>query len=241
LALPVLLASCTFAPPLIEGTIIDRYKRFFADIKLPSGKVVTAHTPNTGSMKTCWEPGWPALISKSDNPKRKLQYTLEMTNNGSSWIGVHTGRPNKLVKNFIAEKQIPELREYDEIQAEVTVGESRLDLVLTGEGLPNCFIEIKNVTMKGDTNLAVFPDAVSSRGLKHLQELIHLKSEGHRAVMFYLVQREDVSCFSPAFNIDPEYSFWLGEAMNAGVEVLVYQCRLNNQEIGLKGRLPIKL
>jgi sugar fermentation stimulation protein A len=222
-----------FTQPLTEGKILSRYKRFFADIELENGEVVTAHTPNTGSMKTCWEPGWKALISHHDDPKRKLKYTLEMTHNGQSWIGVHTGRPNYIVYEAIDQGLIPELLGYEKIRKEVTIGNSRIDLCLDRAD-EKCYVEVKNVTLKGEDHwqgCALFPDGVSDRGLKHLHELIDIKKSGQRAVMFFLVQREDVNEFQPAYEIDPAYADALIQAQDSGVEILIYQCQLNDKEI----------
>lgn len=225
---------------LIQGKILKRYKRFFADIELPSGEVVVAHTPNTGSMKTCWEPGWPALISPSDNPKRKLKYTLEMTHNGDTWIGVHTGHPNKIVFDAISSGKIPKLDGYDKHRREVKIGDSRIDILCENDD-EKCYVEVKNVTLKAEGKLALFPDAVSTRGQKHLKELIELKRQGIRACMFYLVQREDVDAFSPARDIDPEYARLLAEAVKSGVEVFAYKCQLNQSEIEISSPVITKI
>lgn len=149
-----------FEYPTLEGKIVKRYKRFFADIELDSGEIVTAHTPNTGSMKTCWEPGWKAFISHNDNPKRKLKYTLEMTHNGKSWIGVNTSRPNHIAKEAIEKGVVEELQGYQSIKPEHKVGNSRIDLLLYDGELKSpekcCYVEIKNVTLKGEGTLALF-------------------------------------------------------------------------------------
>jgi sugar fermentation stimulation protein A len=228
-----------FSQPLQEGKILKRYKRFFADIQL-NNEIVVAHVPNTGSMKTCWEPGWKALVSFHDDPKRKLKYTLEMTSNGKSWIGVNTSWPNKLAQEAISSGHIKELLGYSTITPEKTIGESRIDLYLTGEGKKDCYVEIKNVTL-AQNQIALFPDAVSERGQKHLRELTHLSKSGHRACMLFIVQREDVTSFKPADAIDPEYGKLLREAAKAGVEILVYQCHLDVKGISLSKSLPYDL
>ncbi|MBL7664366.1 MAG: DNA/RNA nuclease SfsA [Bacteriovoracaceae bacterium] len=225
---------------LFSGKIINRYKRFFADIELPDGKIITAHTPNTGSMKTCWQPGWQALLSHSDNPKRKLAYTLEFLSNNETWIGVNTSRTNHIVEHFLQTKQIPELKKYSEIKREVKFGASRIDFCLSNGAEELCYIEVKNVTLKSAENMAAFPDAVSTRAQKHLGELIKLKKQGHRAIIFFLVQREDVKAFTPALEIDPNYATWLKLAEQAGVEILIYQTALKGNNISLKGKLPLK-
>ncbi len=224
---------------LIEATILKRYKRFLSDIELKSGEIVCAHVPNTGSMTSCWEPGWKAYLTHSDDPKRKLKYTLELTHNGESLISINTGMTNKLVKEALDNKVIKELSAYSEIKAEQKVLDSRLDFFLTNENLPDAYVEVKNVTLKQDSNRALFPDAVSTRGQKHLKDLIELKSMGHRAVMLYVVNRTDVKSFEPAIEIDPTYSKLLLEAKKAGVEILAYQSEITIEEIKIKK--PIKV
>ena len=238
-----------FLAPLTEGKIIKRYKRFLADIELPNGEVITAHTANTGSMKTCWEPGWKALISFHDNPKRKLKYSLEMTYNGQTWIGINTSLPNKLAKEAIENGLIKELKGYPFIKPEVKTGDSRIDLLLSKEKealskRDQCFVEIKNVTLKGDNHqnkAALFPDAVSTRGQKHIQELIKLHKEGYNAALLFIVQREDVDYFTPAEKIDPVYSSLLKDAVAEGVLVLAYKCAMSKNEIVVNKRIPVKL
>lgn len=217
---------------LVPGKILKRYKRFLADIELESGEVITAHTANTGSMRSCWEPGWNVLVSYHDDPKRKLKYSLQMTNNGQSWIGVNTSIPNKLAVEAFENGVIKEFSDYDHVRPEVKVGKSRIDLLLS-KGDKKCFVEIKNVTLKDAENSCSFPDAVSTRGQKHLQELMDLMDENTSAAMLYIVQREDVKVFHPAEDIDPEYARLLKEAHKKGVQILVYQCRLTPQEIVL--------
>ena len=237
-----------FSTPLIKGKIIKRYKRFLADVELKSGEVITAHIANTGSMKTCWEPGWKVLMSFHDNPKRKLKYSLEMIHNGETWIGINTSLPNKLAKEAIEKGTIKELLGHPSIRAEVKTGKSRLDLLLS-QGRENepkstqCFVEIKNVTLRGDERpfKAYFPDAKSERAQKHVSELIRLKKEGYQAALLFIVQREDVQSFSPAKDIDPIYSELLKEAKRKNVKILAYQCSLSEQEICVKKPLPVEL
>jgi sugar fermentation stimulation protein A len=226
--------------PLTEAILIKRYKRFLADIKL-GDDIFTAHVPNTGSMTSCWEPNWKCALSKSDNPKRKMPHTLELIHNGKTWIGVNTGNANKLVHHWLKESLIPDLRGYELIQPEKKIGDSRIDFFLQGhETLPPCYIEVKNVTLKLD-EVAQFPDAVSVRGQKHLRELIELKEQGYRAAMFYVVQREDVASMRPAHAIDSKYGQLLKEAHAAGVEIFVYQCRMDINGITLGKSLPFHL
>lgn len=226
-----------FNSPLISGTVLKRYKRFFVDVRLADGSIVTAHCPNTGSMKTCIDTDWPCLLSYHNNPKRKLKYGLELTSNGTTWIGVNTHLPNNLVKESIKNQEIPELRGYPNIQSEFKLENSRIDLLLSNDK-QKCFVEIKNVTLIGNNQEALFPDAITERGKKHLDELISLKKSGHRTCMFFLVQREDVNSFRPAHEIDSEYSQKLLHAHAIGVEILVYQASLTPEGIKIKGALP---
>jgi sugar fermentation stimulation protein A len=226
---------------LIKATIIKRYKRFLADVVLESGEQVTVHVPNTGSMKTCWEEHWPVLLSESSNPDRKLKYTLEMLHNGKTWIGVNTQNPQKLAIEALEKKVIPELMSFPIIQSEVKISkETRIDLVLSNE-TQKCFVEIKNVTLLGDARKALFPDAVSERGTKHLKELIELKKQGHACAMLYIIQREDVDSFAPAKTIDPVYAQHLKMAHDAGVLILPYQCELSETEIKISKIIPFLL
>ncbi|MCP4914969.1 MAG: DNA/RNA nuclease SfsA [Oligoflexia bacterium] len=230
-----------FENKLIKGKILKRYKRFLADIELEDGEVVVAHTANTGSMKTCWEPGWKVLCSYHDNPKRKLKYSLEMTNNGNTWIGVNTSLPNKLAMEAIANGTIKELDGYETIKPEAKIGQSRIDILLKDGPTEQCYVEVKNVTMLGEDETGIFPDSVSTRGQKHLRELTDLVGQGIRACMLYVVQREDVNSFSPADEIDPEYGELLRAAAKAGVEILAYQCKLTPSKIELLTPIKVKL
>jgi sugar fermentation stimulation protein A len=226
--------------PLTEAILLKRYKRFLADIKL-AGEDLTVHVPNTGSMQSCWEPNWKCAVSKSDNPKRKMPHTLELVWSGESWIGVNTANANKLVKLWLERREIPELSGYRTIQPEKKTGDSRIDFFLDHHPeLPSCYVEVKNVTLKLD-GIAQFPDSVSERGQKHLRELMELKKQGHRAVMLFVVQREDVSRFMPARAIDPVYGQLLEEAHESGVEILVYQCKMSLSELKLGAFLPFEL
>ncbi len=226
--------------PLSEAILLKRYKRFLADIEL-NGEQFTVHVPNTGSMQSCWEPNWKCAVSKSENPNRKLGHTLELIWNGESWIGVNTANANKLVKLWLERNEIPELAGYSELYPEKKINESRIDFYQDGHPtLPPCYIEVKNVTLKLD-HVAQFPDSVSVRGQKHLRELMELKKMGFRAVMLFVVQREDVSLFRPASGIDPVYGRLLKEAKEAGVEILVYQCKMDLSELKLGAPLPFEL
>lgn len=231
-----------FKEKLIKGTILKRYKRFLTDIELENGEIIVAHSANTGSMKTCWEPGWPVLLSYHDNPKRKLKYSLEMTHNKKSWICVNTSLPNHLAKEAIENGTIKELQGYQNLRMEVKTGKSRIDIKLDNGSDDECFVEVKNVTLiSDDQQTALFPDAVSTRGQKHLKELIELRLNGIRSCMLFVINREDVTQFSPAKAIDPEYAQLLKEAKKVGVEILAYQAELGPKEIKLKKPLRIVL
>lgn len=231
-----------FQYPTKSGIIHKRYKRFLSDIELDDGELINAHVPNTGSMKTCWEPDWKVLVTHNNDPKRKLKYTLEMTHNGDSWICVNTGMTNKLVKEALENNVISELLGYENIKPEKKVLDSRIDFFLSENSeKEDCYVEVKNVTLKGEGKLALFPDSVSTRGQKHLKDLIQLKKDGFRSVMLYVVNRQDVSEFSPAADIDPTYASLLKEASENGVEILAYQCELSESEIILKHKLKVTL
>jgi sugar fermentation stimulation protein A len=235
------------------GKILKRYKRFFADVELDNGELITAHTPNTGSMKTCWEPGWKAMVTFHDNPKRKLKYTLEMTHNGKTWIGVNTSKTNHIAKEAIEKGLIPELNGFSKLSTEKKIGKSRIDLHLEYENAENpeepheCYVEVKNVTLSSDVNeelqknLALFPDAITTRGQKHLEELIDIVKSGKRAAMLYVVQREDMQAFSPADLIDHEYGRLLRKAKDNGVEILVYQCKVSPDQVQISHSIPLIL
>jgi sugar fermentation stimulation protein A len=239
--LPSLITtSMRFPSSLVHGTLVQRYKRFLADVQLPDGATVIAHCTNTGSMTGCKTPGSAVYISRCDNPHRRLAYTWEMIRINGGWVGINTLHPNRLVAEGIQTGAIGELQGYTSVRREVCTREgTRLDLCLEGaSGL--CFVEVKNVTLAID-GAAAFPDAVSARGTKHLKELIRLKRKGHRAAVVFVVQREDCDSFRPADEIDAEYGRWLRRARRAGVEVLPYQASVTPQEIVLTTRLKSKL
>jgi sugar fermentation stimulation protein A len=228
-------------PVLIPGVLMKRYKRFLADVQLNDGSVVTAHCPNSGTMKACSESGRPVYLSFHDNPKRKLKYTWELIEMPDSLVGVNTLVPNRLVKKSIEDNCVDELINYDQVRAEVKVGtNSRLDLLLRRENGERCFVEVKNCTLVEDKT-AYFPDAVTDRGRKHLKELQSLISRGNRCVMFYLIQRMDAERFKPADHIDPAYGTALRKACDKGVEILVYDVKINLKEIRLHCRIPWEL
>jgi sugar fermentation stimulation protein A len=229
-----------FSSKLIRGILIQRYQRFLADVRLPSGEIVTAHCTNTGSMIGCKEPGSVVYISRSDKEGRRLLYTWEIVGVGRTWVGINTMFPNRLVAEAIANGAIPELKGYDNIRREVVTRQgTRLDLCLEGV-IGSCFVEVKNVTLAVD-GVAAFPDAVSERGTKHLKELMWLRRKGHRAALVFVIQRNDCTVFRPADEIDAVYGRWLRRAVKAGVETLPYMATVTPKEIILKERLPIRL
>ena len=225
-------------PSLASGKLIKRYKRFLVDIDM-GDDVVTAHCPNSGSMKGLIDPGTPVWISKSLNIKRKLPYTLEIVKAGGAMVGVNTQRPNQIVKNALQKKYISQLSDYNTILSEVRYGQnSRIDLLLKEKGLPDAYVEVKNVTLKeGDS--ALFPDAVTARGTKHLRELIEVCKSGKRAIMFYLVQRQDCTSFGIASEIDPIYAKTFNEAVKKGVEFFAYPCEVNPSSITINHKNPL--
>ena len=229
-----------FPTPLLHGHLIKRYKRFLADIELDTGELLTAHCPNTGTMTSCSTPGSPVALSISDNAKRKYPHTLEMVYENSTWIGVNTARTNGLVAEAILSGAITEFKNVQEIKREVkTSDHSRLDLKLIIEG-EEVYIEVKNCSLAQE-NCAMFPDAVTARGTKHLNELMRLASLGKKTCIFFLVQRMDAETFSPASHIDMMYSETLNEAYNRGVLVLAYQAEVSPHGIKVVRKLPLKL
>lgn len=225
---------------LQEGKLVRRYKRFLADVELADGSVITAHCPNSGSMLGCKEPGSPVLLSRSDNPKRKYPHTFEMVRVGSVWVGINTVLTNKLVREAIEQGKIKEFGKVDEVQSEVKVSDkSRLDLLLT-KGNEKIYIEVKNCTLV-ENGMAMFPDAVTTRGAKHLQELLELKKAGHAAVIFFCVQRTDGERFVPASHIDQNYGKMLKDVCRQGVVPLAYQWDVQPAGIELFQQLQVDL
>jgi len=206
-------------PPLVAGQLVKRYKRFLADVTLDDGQVVTAHSANTGSMMGCAEPGSRVWLSRSDNPKRKLAYTWELIEAAAGVVvGIHTGRANGLVEEAIRAGKLPPLAGALGIRREVRYGKnSRIDLLVEFENGPPCHVEVKNVTLVRD-HVALFPDAVTARGTKHLSEMSEVVRSGGRAAMVYCVPRSDALALSPAQEIDPAYAKALRDAVAVGVE-----------------------
>lgn len=228
-------------PPLLEGRLVKRYKRFLADVELPDGSVVTAHCPNSGSMKGCDRSGAPVRLSCSPNPDRKLPYTWELVQIDGYWVGLNTMLPNRLAEEAIMDGTVAELQGYERLRREVPYGSerSRIDLLLEGEQ-GRCFVEVKNVTLV-ENGRALFPDAVTARGQKHLRELMEVVRNGDRGVILFTVQRGDGRAVAPADAIDPAYGRLLREAVASGVEALAYRAVVEPEEIRLFERLEVLL
>jgi len=223
----------------VHGTLIKRYKRFLAEIRLDDGTEVVAHCTNSGSMKSCLENGAEVYLTPVTDPKRRTKFTWEMIKINGSWVGINTANPNKLAFEAISAGLIPELSGYTNVKREVVFGDSRFDIFAENE-TEKCFVEVKNVSLK-EGNYALFPDAITTRGQKHLKTLMEVKAHGIRAVMLYIVQRTDVEVFAPAMEIDPEYAKVLKQAVNAGVEVIVMQIEVTPEGINIKIKLPVEI
>jgi sugar fermentation stimulation protein A len=226
---------------LLKGKLIKRYKRFLADIKLDSGESVTAHCANSGSMKGCILEGAKVYLSPQNKPERKLKYTWELIKMPDSLVGVNTSIPNKLVKSAIESGKIKEFEKYSKVISEVkTSDNTRLDLMLLDEFDNKCYVEIKNCTLV-ENGKAMFPDAVTTRGQKHLNELMALKAKGFDAAVFFLIQRMDAECFSPADHIDPQYGKLLRAALEKGVDVIAYDTVLTEKSIEINKGIELCL
>ncbi|WP_334164985.1 DNA/RNA nuclease SfsA [Phenylobacterium sp.] len=216
-----------FPAPLLRGTLVARYKRFFADVVLEDGTPVTAHCPNPGAMLGLNTPGLPCFLSASDDPKRKLRHTLELVEADGGLVGINTLHPNRLVAEALAADAIPQLTGYATHRREVRYGtNSRVDFLLEHPDRPRAWLEVKNVHLRRQPGLAEFPDCVAARSTKHLRELAQVVTEGDRAVVLFVVQRTDCDRFAPAADCDPKFAQALSEVREAGVEVLVYGCEI---------------
>ena len=225
---------------LIKGKLVKRYKRFLADIILEDGQEITAHVPNSGAMTSCIEDNCDVWVSFHDNPKRKLKYTLELTKMSENLICTNTGVANKIAIEAIENSTIKELQGYTSLKPEQKYGQnSRIDILLENEN-QKCYVEVKSVSLKINDNLA-FPDSVTSRGTKHLNELYDMVKDGHRAVMLYVVQRTDDLPFRLACEIDKKYCEAFAEVTKKGVEVLVYQSNISLEKIEIKKYLYFQI
>lgn len=216
-----------------------RYQRFLVDVELADGRLVTAHTPNTGSMKQCAVPGHPVLLSFSDSPTRKFPFTLELIRVDDHWVDTHTHRTNRVVEEALRRGWIAELAGFA-VTPEVPFGKSRIDFLLE-KGSDKVLVEVKNVTLVGDSGAACFPDAPTERGRKHLRELLAARQEGYRAVIFFLVQRGEATAFTPADAIDPDYGRLLRVVTAKGVEALAYRSVITPEENRVGERIPVLL
>ena len=234
--------------PLHSGILLQRYKRFLADVQLQSGEIITIHCPNTGSMKNCKEPGSRVWYSTSENKKRKYPHTWQFIEvNGKDLVGFNTGLSNKLVVEAIENGMVTELQSYQKLKTEVPYGDqkSRIDVLLSNgdesEDKDQCFVEVKNVSLGLEAGLGLFPDAVTTRGQKHLEELMLMKKSGARAVLFFCVQHSGIERVSPADDIDPVYGSLLREAIDKGVEAIAYRAKINLEQstVMLNKSIPV--
>ena len=231
-----------FATPLVPARLIKRYKRFLADVRLEDGQEVTAHCANPGSMMGLAEPGTKVWLEPNDDPKKKLKFGWRLVDHENGhFTGVDTSIPNRALKAALMAHQVPGLPPYNLVRAEVKYGQnSRIDFLLSGQG-PDTYVEVKSVTLSRQEGIAAFPDSVTVRGSKHLDELAAMVAEGHRAVMFYLVQRTDCSVVTLACDIDPAYLAAFDRAQAVGAEVLAQACQISPQAITLGEPLPFRL
>lgn len=239
-----------FPDPLISGRLVKRYKRFLADVELEDGNVVTAHCANPGSMMGLAEPGSQVWLSPARNPARKLKFSWEIASAEGELVGINTSLPNGIVADAITAGKIPELTGYANLKREVRYGKnSRIDILLStsagdsnsDSARPPCYVEVKNVTLKRGGELAEFPDSVTSRGAKHLEELGDAVEAGYRAVMFFLVQRGDSTRVGVAGDIDPNYETAFRRALTRGVEVICYNCEVTTTAIELHRAVKLEI
>jgi sugar fermentation stimulation protein A len=225
-----------FKEKLLQGTLVKRYKRFFVDIKYQN-KIITSHCPNSGSMLGLLKKGNKVWFSRSDNPKRKLKYTLEIIKVDKNLVGINTHLSNKIILEALVQKKIEKLIEYNNIKSEVKFSDkTRFDFLISNIK-EKCFLEVKNVTLVRENKIAEFPDAITSRGTKHLMELIAAKKKGYHSYLIYLIQREDCNTFKIAKDIDEEYKIAYKKALKNGVKILCYDCKLNNEEIKINKQI----
>lgn len=233
-----------FASPLVPAMLLRRYKRFLADVVLADGAAVTAHVANPGAMTGLAAPGTRVWLSRSDDPKRKLPYAWELAEvdfgSGPELVGVNTAYPNRLVHEALLAGRIPELAGYTSLRREVRYGaRSRVDFCLEGDGRAPCYLEVKNVHLMRQPGLAEFPDCVTARGARHMQELAAVAAAGARAVVLFLIQIGSARRFAPAADIDPAYAAALAQARARGVEALAYRCAVAREAVALGERVAI--
>ena len=229
-----------FENKLISGLFVKRYKRFFVDVKIDN-KVITAHCPNTGSMYGLLKQGNKVWISKSNNPNRKLKYTLEIIEVENTKVGINTHSTNKIVYHALKNNFIEKLKNSLEIKPEIKFGKNtRFDFFVKNKDF-NSFVEVKNVTLSRKKKLAEFPDAVTSRGLKHINELIKASKKKYEIFILYLIQRDDCDSFQIAKDIDPEYAKALMRAVKNKLNILCYDCKFSSKGIKLNKKIKIKI
>ncbi|MGB3409404.1 MAG: DNA/RNA nuclease SfsA [Jannaschia sp.] len=230
-----------FATPLIPATLIRRYKRFLADVVLEDGREVTAHCPNPGAMLGLDAPGSRIWVEPNEDPRKKLHYGWRLSDlPGGHMAGIDTGVPNRVVGEVLRAGAVPGLEAYGGVRAEVKYGAaSRVDFLLSGHGLPDAYVEVKNVHLRRTGDLAEFPDCVTTRGAKHLRELSDMVAQGHRAVMVYLVQRTDCRRLAMAADLDPGYAAAFEAARGAGVEVICLSTRITTEGVWAGDPLPL--
>jgi sugar fermentation stimulation protein A len=230
-----------FPSPLIEARLLRRYKRFLADVALADGTVDTVHCANPGSMLGLAEPGMRVLLSRSANAARKLPLSWELVEADGGLVGINTAIPNRVVEEALRQRRVAPLAGYGAVRREVAYGKaSRIDFLLREAGLPDAYVEVKNVHFSREFSLAEFPDSVTARGARHLDELSAMVAAGHRAVMLYLVQRTDADRFGVCADLDPTYAAAFERAREAGVEMLAYRCRITPEEITLDSAISVE-
>ena len=228
-------------PELTPATLLRRYKRFLADVRLPDGAETTAHVANPGAMLGLDTPGSRVWLSAA-GPGRKLGWSLHLVEANGGLVGVDTSFPNRLAEEAVRAGMIPELAGYDTLRREVRYGEnSRIDLLLNREGAPPAYVEVKNVHLRRESPLAEFPDCKAARSAKHMRELSAMVAAGARAVVLFVVQREDCEAFAPASDIDPQFAGALRDAAAAGVEILAYRCAMGLKRVAIERPLPVHL
>ena len=225
-----------FKERLLQGILIKRYKRFFVDIKYQN-KTLTAHCPNSGSMMGLLNPGNVVWFTQSNDPKRKLKYTLQMITINEKLVGINTHLTNKIVLEALKKKKIKSLIRFTDIKSEVKFSNNTRFDFLISNSKEKCFLEVKNVTLVRQNNIAEFPDAITSRGTKHLRELIKAKKNGYKSCILYLLQREDCKFLKIAKDIDTKYKNTFDTALKSGVKILCYDCKLNNEEIRINNQI----
>ena len=229
-----------FSPPLTPARLIRRYKRFLADVETEHGELLTVHCANPGAMTGLAVPGMRVFLSKSSRKTRKLPWSWEIVEADGTLVGINTAYPNRLVSDAITAEEISQLAGYKELRREVGYGEnSRVDILLSGPNWPDAYVEVKNVHLLRQVGLAEFPDSVTKRGAKHLLELTKMVEAGRRAVMFYLIQRNDADRFALARDIDPTYGAAFDSARSAGVEMLAYRCTISPNAITVADQVDV--